>query len=242
MYFFCTLLIQKFHIMKIRLVYLMVISLFTSGSFAQNFSVPETDTLFYGQISNNNFACKLLINNDSTDSFPMSWEVESESMASGWEYSICDPVTCHAIGTNVASFILPTSTANRIMNIHYFPNSNYGQSTVTVKLWQDEYPNGFTLLTWTGVISALGLDDQNNYNVYTFVDVAASSIQFAYELPITDFYYVDLFNINGKLISSTQISDGNGQVNLGENLSSGLYVYKLRSSETEILANKVVIH
>ena len=227
--------------MSLKTIYSLFVILFASSLLAQNFTVPETDTVFYGDISDDDFASKFIVDNDTTISFPMSWEVESENMASGWEFSICDPITCHPIGTTNASFTLPTSTANRIMNIHYYPNSNYGQSTVTVKLWQDQFPNDFVLLTWTGVVSALGLNEAKNYSVYSVFSAETNSIQFVYELPPLKLYHIDLYDISGRLITTTPINNGSGQVSLGENLSSGVYLYKVRSENSDILSNKVLV-
>ncbi len=229
--------------MNIKLIPIVFISLLVSTvSLAQNFSVPQADTVFYGQINNGDFASKFIINNDSTDSFPMSWIVESDDIAAGWEYSICDPATCHSIGVSSASFDLPISPVNRMMNIHYFPHSNYGQSTVTVKLWQDQYPNEFTLLKWTGIISTLGLEEQNNYSIYAISTPGTNSIEFVYELPNNEsLYHLDLHDMNGKLIATTPVNNVSSQTSIGENLSSGIYIYKLRSNNSTILTDKVLL-
>lgn len=213
------------------------------SSFSQHFSVSGTDTIFYGDVADSDFAAKFILFNDSTASFPMTWEMESESMATGWEYSICDPADCHAIGVEGASFTLSTSTSNRIMNIHYFPNGNFGESTVVVKLWENALPQSFILLKWTGVVSGLGADDEKIYNaISAYYNSMAGSISIQYDLDLktTDSQIV-LFNLEGKKIDEIQLVDHAGVITIGDNLAQGAYIYTLISNNKIITSKKVVV-
>ena len=210
-------------------------------SIAQNFSVADNDTLFYGDVGSTDFAAKILIENDSVAPVPMSFELYSEDIETGWEYSLCDPTVCHPVGTTSASFNLPTGSAIKYMNIHYFPNGYYGQSTVTVKLWEDAYPDDFVLLTWVGVVSALGLENEEKYDVFGYFNNASSAIQINYSVPENKSHTLSLYDISGRVIDSRVVNGSTGKVEVGSNLNSGVYFYSIEHEGQKIFSSKVIV-
>ncbi|MCH2234393.1 MAG: T9SS type A sorting domain-containing protein [Crocinitomicaceae bacterium] len=208
---------------------------------AQNFSLESTDTLFYGEVSASEFGSKFIIQNDSTGPVPLSWEVESEDLQSGWEYSLCDPDVCHSVGTTSGSFNLATGSFIKYMNIHYYPNGFYGQSTVTVKLWEDAYPDDFIILTWVGVVSALSVESQDACSVEAFYNASKATIQFNYDLPSNNGHVLNLYDISGKLVTSQEINNSAGTLEIASILHSGIYFYTINQGRTKVLSSKIIV-
>ena len=221
---------------------LFVLSIICGSTFAQNFSVSATDTTFYGEIDDSDFAAKFILYNDSTDAFPMTWEVESEAMQEGWDYSICDPTECHPIGATTSVFNLPTTATNRIMNIHYFPNEIYGESTVEVKIWENAYPDDFVILQWTGVVSSsVGLNNEALiHTMSAYAQNQAVNVQYSLATEADNIQLV-LYDLTGKIIDQKQIIDTDGTTSLGANLESGIYVYSLLIDGKQVVSKKIAL-
>lgn len=210
---------------------------------AQNFHTNSTDTTFFGNETDSDFDTKFVLFNDSTASFPMSWEVETATIETGWDYSVCDPSVCYAIGTSAGNFNLSTSTINRIMNLHYYPNGNTGQSTVTVKLWENVYPNDPIYLSWTGVVSTVGLEtDIASYSLNVFPNPANGVIQVTYALDLDNKNNeIQLVDLSGKLVAKKIIIGKSGVIKFEDNLDSGVYFYSLVSDGIIISTQKVIV-
>lgn len=216
---------------------------FLGLSFGQNFSVSGTDTTFYGNITDSDFDSRFVLYNDSTANFPMSWSVESSNVEASWDFSVCDPSTCYPIGTTAGSFILSTSIFNRIMNLHYYPNNTNGQSTVTVKLWEDAYPNDYVLLTWTGIVGTVGANNEvASYSISAFPNPAVNKINISYDLSsASNNNEIVLYNLLGKKIDSKKIPSQKGSVQFSDNLNPGVYLYVLVSNGQPLITNRVIL-
>jgi len=225
-------------------LYLLILTVtFSITSSAQNFSVESTDTTFYGNITDNEFDSKFILSNDSTDAFPMSWSVESSNIETGWEFSICDPSSCHPKGVSSGLFNLPTSTVNRIMNLHYYPNNNFGQSTVSVKLWENAYPNDFVILNWTGIVSSVGIETNvKSYSMNAYPNPAINNINIQFDLnTASGKNEIFLYDVSGRQIESKVLTTGKGLIKFAQNLNPGIYFYSLISNGQAVMTNKVIM-
>lgn len=225
-------------------LYLLLFTVtFSITSSAQNFSVESTDTTFYGNITDNDFDSKFILYNDSTNSFPMSWTVESSDIETGWEFSICDPSLCHPVGASSGLFNLPTTNVNRIMNLHYYPNNNVGQSTVSVKLWENAYPNDFVILNWTGIVSSVGVETNlKTYLMSACPNPAINSINIQFDCnTLSDKNEIFLYDVSGRKIGSEVLTTSKGLIEFTQNLNPGIYFYSLVSSGKAVMTNKVIL-
>lgn len=229
-------------IMKKKIIASLICALFGSSSImAQSFSVSDTDTTFYGNITDSDFDSKFILYNDSTTSFPMTWQVESANVEPGWQYSVCDPSACHAIGTSTFDFNMPTSALNRIMNLHYYPNGNAGESTVTVRLFQQDMPNDYVLLTWTGIISTVGINEQTDFINLMIYPNPSTDGTFNIKYSGSKEAELILFNKMGQRIQSKKLVEGNGQLNLNISTGTGVYFYKVLADDQVISESKIVV-
>ena len=211
-------------------------------NFGQNFSVSGTDSTFFGNIADSDFSAKFILYNDSTTTFPMTWEVESENVQAGWQYSVCDPSNCYPIGVSTANFTMPMSSFNRIMNLHYYPNGIAGQSTVSVRLYQQNQPSSYIILSWTGVISTVGSAEfEESYNMLLYPNPSNNgtfnvNYDFNKKEGLNEFVVYDMLGKEIKRIILLS-SQGEFQFTLP---NSGLYIYKL-ISDGEIIKSSQLI-
>ena len=225
-----------------KLYLLLLTATFSISSFAQNFSVESTDTTFYGNATDSDFDSRFILSNDSSDTFPMSWSVESSNIEAGWEFSICDPSLCHPKGASSGFFDMPIITVNSIMNLHYYPNNNAGQSTVSVKLWENAYPNDFLILNWTGIVSPVGIETKvKTYLMSAYPNPAINNINIQFDLnTASDKNEVFLYDVSGRKIGSEVLTTGIGSIEFPQNLNSGIYFYSLISNGQAIMTKKVI--
>jgi|TARA_B110000967_G_C18894547_1_gene569643 hypothetical protein len=225
-----------------KLYLLLLTATFSISSFAQNFSVESTDTTFYGNATDSDFDSRFILSNDSSDTFPMSWSVESSNIEAGWEFSICDPSLCHPKGASSGFFDMPIITVNSIMNLHYYPNNNAGQSTVSVKLWENAYPNDFLILNWTGIVSPVGIETKvKTYLMSAYPNPAINNINIQFDLnTASDKNEIFLYDVSGRKIGSEVLTTGIGSIEFPQNLNSGIYFYSLISNGQAIMTKKVI--
>jgi len=220
---------------------ILVILISYSSSWSQSFSVSNTDTTFYGNITDTDFDAKFVLSNDSTTSFPMTWQVESATIEPGWQYSVCDPSACHGIGTTTFDFNMPTSSINRIMNLHYYPNGNAGQSSVTVRLFQQDMPNDYVLLTWTGIISTAGMNEQTDFVNLMIYPNPSTNGQISVNYSANTAADFILFNELGQEINRFKISENETDFDINIDSGSGVYFYKVISRDKILTENKIII-
>jgi hypothetical protein len=172
----------------------------------------------------------------------MSWSVESSNIEAGWEFSICDPSLCHPKGASSGFFDMPIITVNSIMNLHYYPNNNAGQSTVSVKLWENAYPNDFLILNWTGIVSPVGIETKvKTYLMSAYPNPAINNINIQFDLnTASDKNEIFLYDVSGRKIGSEVLTTGIGSIEFPQNLNSGIYFYSLISNGQAIMTKKVI--
>jgi hypothetical protein len=228
--------------MKMAKLFTGLLIAISSTGLAQNFHANTSDTTFYGSVSGSDFYAMIDLYNDSTASFPISWEVTSANLETNWDYSVCDPGTCYPIGTVSSSFNLPTTANNRVMNVHYYPNGTPGQSTVTVKLTEDAYPNDPIYLTWTGIVSTASVESKTQIISFTaFPNPAKDVIKITYNFSNTDEQTeIILYNALGEQVSVKTLTSNSGTVKFDDNLPNGMYFYSINSGG-EILATKKIV-
>ena len=135
-----------------------------------------------GNDVNNDIAINTYYN--SIDTCDITWSIISDSLPSGWEFSICFP-NCHNIGVvNGADLFLPNEKS--YLNCHMYPNGVYGEGIVQMEIITNNTYRD--TITWNG-------------QVYLSSDIENSnSIVESKLIKITDIFGRDINDYNNKLL------------------------------------------
>jgi len=135
-----------------------------------------------GNDVNNDIAINTFYN--SVDTCDISWSIISDSLPSGWEFSICFP-NCHNIGVvNGTDLFLPNEKS--YLNCHMYPNGVYGEGIVQMEI--------ITNNTYRDTVTWIG-------QVYLASDIESSnSIAESKLIKITDIFGRDITDYNNRLL------------------------------------------
>ena len=121
---------------------------------------------------------------NSIDTCDISWSIISDSLPSGWEFSICFP-NCHNIGVvNGTDLFLPNEKS--YLNCHMYPNGFYGEGIVQMEIITNNTYRD--TITWNGQIY-LASDIENS-----------NSIVESKLIKITDIFGRDINDYNNRLL------------------------------------------
>lgn len=215
----------------------------TTITFAQNFEVEVNDTTVYGLSTQNDFYGDIDLNNTSTSTLSMRWENTERDLPEGWIVSFCDPTECHEPTVQEASFSLPVTGNNNIMNVHFYPNDVQGVGSVTVKLYETATPDNFKVLTYTGTttdqatsVSTIVVEGKLGQS-YPNPNTGTAHVEYEFLSNRTN-AKLEVVNLLGQVILSKNIEDNKGTMEL--NLDRGTYFYSL-VNDGQILATKSIV-
>ena len=100
--------------------------IFTQNLFSQTHAIEDLVVELSGNASNSDFS-----NNTyyyAYDSCDISWEVISDSIPDGWEFSFCFPV-CYSPGITSGSHVF-LNNSEQYLNCHIYPNNIAGSGVI----------------------------------------------------------------------------------------------------------------
>ena len=135
-----------------------------------------------GNDVNNDIAINTFYN--SVDTCDISWSIISDSLPSGWEFSICFP-NCHNIGVvNGTDLFLPNEKS--YLNCQMYPNGVYGEGILQMEIITNNTYRD--TITWNG-------------QVYLASDIESSnSIAESKLIKITDIFGRDITDYKNRLL------------------------------------------
>jgi len=225
------------------------LAIFTVFSFlginAQSLSISTPDSLYLNETSTDideEFIHKTYVENVSTDSVSVNWEIDSLSYPNGWSLSLCDISTCLVLDDQTTNTFKLAANAESELKVGYFPNGIAGSSYVKVKvnaLGTAEEPLYIVYKTDVDVdiVSNIKTLYSNKINVYP--NPATSILNVAIETNGNEDVVVELIDILGRTISSKILTDNVTSFNTS-NINKGLYLINAQI-ESEIISTSTVI-
>ncbi len=144
-------------------------------SFAQTHSVEELFIELSGNATNGDFS-----NNTyyvAFDTCDVSWQIISDSIPSGWEFSFCFPV-CYEPGVTSGSSLF-TDNSEYFLNCHVYPNNIAGSGIIEMEITTNSIHKD------TIIWSAIAVDN-------LFLNETTSNF---------DDRIVNIYNLEGKILS-----------------------------------------
>jgi hypothetical protein len=159
----------------------------------------------------------------------------------GWYVTMCNPNGCFPTTTTENTFIVPPSgSVTAKFEIH--AGSNTGNADVRVKFLDAANSNNgvtFHIVGNTGT----GTENLENSNVSLYQNfpnpfTTATAIKYNLDSPNGKLVITD---VKGNIISEHKLNTTVGEININENLPSGVYYYALYTKDKLIASNKMVV-
>ncbi len=205
-------------------------------------SVPDTNV-----VCNTNSTCILnctITNLNCCGSINVNQVIDSVmSLPAGWSVTMCNPNGCFGTSTTSNAFIIaPGSSVSAKFEVHSGANS--GSTDVRVKFLDVANSSNGTTFHIIGSTSATGIADifneNSKYLTQNYPNPFIGSTKIRYTIP-TQKGKIVITDISGKQIQLLSLSNYEGTIEIGDNLSKGVYFYSLMNEENEILSVKKMI-
>ena len=212
---------------KWKLVFFLVILIFSKESISQTYSIIPDDTVQQSGVMEDMETLIISQLNSSSDTITFKWKKVNESIPANWEASICDNQVCYANLADSGTMIPVIPSEMGTMILHIAAHVNYGTAVIRYAVWDNNYP----LLkdTITFIMSVLNQeisehDGNREFSIFpnpvtNYLHVSSNTIK-AYSISITDLSGKEIYfgkSSESKTINTTFFPKGIYSVNLKTN-------------------------
>lgn len=192
-------------------------------SHSQQFQVATTDTFATGDTSMSIIGASVDVYNLTGINIDMAWELDSLSVPAGWDYTVCDPITCSPPNALGNYWMLESTDGYLLMEM--YPHEIWGSGYMRIKVYEVADTVNVQFISLTVDVNTLGISDkEKTINVYP--NPAADWLKI--DLPGSSRTY-KLYNSQGVLVKS---GTGNN-VNVSS-LDEGAYVLRVNADHGAI--------
>lgn len=138
-----------------KLIFSIALILFCSICYSQSFTVRDSILYVNGEPGEADFAKNTYL--DAINDGSLVWEIVSDSMPLGWDFSNCFP-DCYSIGVTTGNLNF-SQGSSYYLNGHFYPNNISGEGKVTMKL--NDGNGTIEYVTWHGFAGSVGIIDQH---------------------------------------------------------------------------------
>lgn len=176
------------------------------------------------------------ISNPTAGDLDLSYQVVSNTLLSSWTVMFCDWVNCLLTvpsGVKNISTKIPAGSHNESFIVHVTSNSNPGQGSLVLNLWQTSVPSNSVTITWiaSACMSAGISEAANNTNFTAYPNPAQDFVNVEITKGYTQNSTVRVYNFVGeKMIEYTGIKSNVQKVDLSK-LPEGMYFVKYSNEE-----------
>ena len=157
-----------------RKIFISVFIIFTQNLISQTHQIEDLVVELSGNASNSDFS-----NNTyyyAYDSCNISWEIISDSIPDGWEFSFCFPI-CYPPGITSESHVFPNNS-EQFLNCHVYPNNISGSGVIYMEIITNEIQRD--TVEWRATaINDLGLNkysETSNKKIVNMYDLAGKKL------------------------------------------------------------------
>ena len=186
------------HIYKALLFSFAIVLSFSAR--AQNYTISPSSTAYLtAEYNMLNESAIYMVNNANTK-ISLSWTLISNNLAAGWDFSLCDLGTCYP-GIPASGIMDSVDVgANGFLSLKVDPYSIAGSGSVTMYVYETQYPSNGDTLTWYITSSPSGINELNelNFNVHPNPSSHAITLSFAGETNAA----ISIFDVTGRQVMS----------------------------------------
>lgn len=225
----------------IKTITLLGLTLITSFSFSQNYTIAPSNTLDEEAVLNTYLTSTINIthNDLTTDSVEIYWEVVENTMLSGWDYSWCAYLDCFGQNITSGTFDKFGPGQNAFFKVNLNPMSINGGGFVKIRVFDTNTPGIVDTLTYN-YNAVLGLSDGLEYadNITVYPNPTSGK-----ELSIEGMEpnsKINIFNSNGQLVHNETAKLTETSLHL-TNLEDGIYFLKLSKDGAVYSTRKLIV-
>lgn len=202
---------------------LVFISALCLNATAQTFISTPLNSSVEGSSQEYELVVHAKVYNVNADSL-FSWVRIENNLASNWEGSICDKITCYAPTVDSSSFILVPGDSS-IMDAHFYLNDSPGNGTIRIMIWAGQDRSTADTIVYHASTWALGtkkLSHDKTISIFPNPTKGILNLEFKSNEKVG----IEIYDILGKLKRSFIHEDGFSSFNL-TSLPNGLYIIRI---------------
>jgi hypothetical protein len=164
----------------------------------------------------------------------LKWKRINNSLPAGWDALICDDELCWSPTYNGGNIY---ASVDGRLDVHFKPNGIVGTGTVTIRVWNptDSATTAFNIV-YNGTSTLVGIKDNNpNVKLKLFPNPATSIIYVEID-PIHDAARLDIYDIVGNKVKSSEVNTTFGFNTLDvTELRGGMYFLRVVDNRGDVL-------
>jgi hypothetical protein len=187
-----------------KIVWAVICLILSASAFGQ-FSITPTDSIFETVAADSIISMfQIDLINETTDSLNLTWKLIEEEVTEGWDYNLCDLGECYTGVPNSAEMqaFAPGEAGFLKMLVNPLSIEGYGFWHFWVYPTGDE--DNFVNLYFSINASGTGAIDEEVINARVYPNPASDQ----FYISTNDLQSVQLFNLNGSLISELKSQSG----------------------------------
>jgi hypothetical protein len=210
------------------------------SSKAQNYTISPANTVYFTAEYNTLTINDIYMVNNANTKISLSWTLISNNLVAGWDYAICDLGTCYPGIPPSATMDSVEVGAMGFLGLNVNPYSIPGTGSVTVYVYETQYPSNGDTLTWYVTSSPSGVNENSkalSMNVYP--NPASEVINVDLGGHADEAEFISIYNILGEKVLRRQLSGSTIQLELGA-LASGIYVLAAEDAHGRTIVSKKI--
>lgn len=215
----------------------LLIILFSTNGFAQNFHFEPTNTLVKTvSISGLSDLNINIIRNNTVDTLHLEYELISNTLPEEWYQGYCDNHGCWG-SLPESGYMSPCyDDLNSFIKLSIDPDKIDGSGIVEYYVYEiGHYDDGLLMTFEIDTPGFVGLNELNNTNIEFYPNPASNYLNINSD---TEIIQVDIFNLTGQLV----YGDINNQSRIDiSHLQKGLYLVNIKDIEGQEITSKLTI-
>lgn len=220
-----------------RILFFVAILFIAQFSIAQNYTIPQGDTITAVAVDGEYGAWDFEMVNNTNDSMYLAWNVVYNDFPAGWDYSWCDFNQCY-FGTNSGTMATIYGPQNGFLKLNLNPIGG-GHGTVRAYVYETAYPNNGDTVTWIIDAWPASVNELNNeVAINAYPNPATSVLNFNNSTSTA--LEVSVVDCLGKVVKQMIVQPGLTTLNVAS-LEEGLYFVTYSNSKGIRESKRVII-
>lgn len=197
-----------------------------STSSAQTYTVSPSHTLYVNAVYNTISIFDIFQENISNDTIYLEWELISNDLVPGWDFSLCDYGSCYAGIPSFGFMDTVFAGGQGFLGLNIDPHTIEGTGTLRIYVYESNASSAGDTLTWVVTAGPNGTVAGLSPSVSVYPNPATDFVTIDMRRSPAPIVSITVLNMLGQQVAEKAVSSGLEQFDI-RNLPEGTYLLLL---------------
>lgn len=208
------------------------LGLLTLTSQAQQYSISPSHTIYVNAPYENFSIFDIYQHNITNNSIILEWELISNDLVSGWDFSLCDFGACYAGIPPAGRMDTVYAGGEGFLGLNIDPRTIPGTGTVRIYVYEASQPDDGDTLTWVVTAGPDGVGTGMSPGISVYPNPATDIVNIDLRQAVTPIVSISLLNMLGQQVAGKAVENKIEQLDIS-NLPEGTYLLLLTDEKGE---------